>query len=562
MESVRRWIAGALGLGILALGFLWTRGYFERHPLYVYNQSGFLGLGPGEFAFGLRSGLAGMVAVLFLTMASAPWFARLQNMRARTRMPWILLPLLASGAVAIASMFLLRGNAVTDDERVYRFQAELLARGKATWPAPPLSDFLKNVFVVVQEGRWFGQYPPGHPAALVPAVLLGFPRLLPILLAGVNAALAGLVLRQIAGPRSAALGLCLLVVSPLFVLTGATLLSHTTSFFGLALATWGALRCARTRRARWGVVAGIGLGVLFLTRPYTGITLGLFPAGMLVWAAWKQQRGKTLLLAALPVVLSGFALLAYNHAVTGDPLVSGYDAIRGEQGTIELGFGRVLTGEDYVHTPAKGLRNAAVLAFRFSLWAFGAPVLLALGVLGCRSRAGMIALAALGAGILSYIPYWSVGVNDTGPVKAYELLLPATVLATLGLREAARRYGAGIPMAFSAASCLAAGTLFWPGQAAHVREVSGYAAEPLESVRSKVELPALVFVSNVQPPEARTWVFGRPNPKPDLSDPILYVRDLGPTNLAFWKAHPDRKPYRMQYNEKGTLVILPLVERK
>lgn len=536
-------------------------------PLYRYGLPWFFQLGPGERVFLVRYLLLGTAAASLLAWGATPWLRRLPPVPERWRRR---LPRLAAAAailaVAAGGFLLLANRVVTDDEYVYLFQARLLEHAKAVQAAPPGSEFLSNVFVVIQDGRWFGQYPPGHPLALVPGLLVGLPRLVPVALAGVNVWLTALLLGALAGTGAAALGAVLLLVSPLFLLTGSTLLSHPTSYAALTLACLAAVRAHRGRGRLWGAVAGAALGMLVITRPWTGVTLGLVPAAGLLWSA--RRTGRPGLLAATAAVGAVFAafFLAYNWRVSGNPLVTGYQAVRGP-GFTEFGFGSIIPGV-HDHTPAQGLANAGMLLFRFQFWAWGWPLALLPAAFAFTRRPrnaegglARIALAMTLLGFASYVPYWSIGVNDTGPVKTYEILLPFTVLTVLGARGWAARHGRGPVAAWLGASTLCAAVLFWPPQITHLRAVARHVAAPLQAVKRTVEPPALVFVAGVQGATPHSWVYGRPNPDPGLTDPVLYVRHLGDRDLEFWRLHPKRRAYLLDY-ETGAPRVRRLSPRK
>ena len=99
--------------------------------------------------------------------------------------------------------------------------------------------------------------------------------------------------------------------------------------------------------------------------------------------------------------------------------------------------------------------------------------------------------------------------------------------------------------AWFAGSLLAALFLFWPIQVRHLDELADRISGPLQFVESEVEVPALVFVSSMQARPRSSWVFGHPNPRADLEDPILYVRDMGRANMRYIRLHPDRRAYRL-----------------
>jgi hypothetical protein len=174
-----------------------------------------------------------------------------------------------------------------------------------------------------------------------------------------------------------------------------------------------------------------------------------------------------------------------------------------------------------------------------------------------EARTARLAAAALLVGLVSYIPYWSIGVNDTGPAKAYEMLLPAALLGALGMRRAAERWGLRIVVAGTTASMVTALVIFWPPQVDHLRKLSAGIAEPWATVHATVDPPALVFVNSSQMQPAQSWVYGHPNPRPDLSDPILYVADLGASNVRFWELHRERRPYQLIARD-GRYVVEPL----
>ena len=565
--AARRTAALAGGLALLGVGRVWTAAGLDRHPLYAYGMEWFLKLTPGEIGFYLRYLCIGVPAVALMTYALLPASERFSGLGRRwagsPRVAAIALALIATGLTLFASLVLLRDQVVTDDEYVYLFQSRLLLGGHAAAPSPAFPEFLSNVFVTVRDGRWFGQYPPGQPLALVPGVLLGWPRAVPVLMAALNTLLSYAILRRVLGPSWGFAATVLLLTSPLFVLTGSTLLSHSTAYFALALATWGSLRAMERDGVGAGLAAGAGLGLLLLTRPYTALTLGIFPAGLLVVAALRGRRCRAFLAALGVSIVAGTCLLLYNRAVTGNPFVTGYQAARGPS-MIEFGFGTIVPGV-HEHTPAQGLLNAALLAVRLHFWSWGwSLTLLPLALLRVRrperareTLAARISAAALLVGLASYVPYWSIGVNDTGPVKTFEMLLPVVLLGALGMRRAEERWGLRVVTAGAAASMAAALAIFWPPQVNHLRELSAGIAEPGAAVRAVVQPPAIVFVNSTQTHPARSWVYGRPNPRPDLSDPILYVADLGTNNVRFWERHRERRPYRLSARD-GRYLVEPL----
>ena len=210
------------------------------------------------------------------------------------------------------------------DSVTYLFQAQTLARGALTAPAPPLATaeataHFDQEFLLVRDGRWFGKYPPGWPALLAVGIRLGAPWLVNPLLAVLTAALlfqlerlfgvqgsGGAGERGRTAPaahhsspampspqpsptgRGSATGLLntdllitvLLTTSPFFLIMSGSLMAHSAELFWVALfmVAWSrslAGGSATRPTRRWAIVAGLALGALFLTRQFTALTIGL-----------------------------------------------------------------------------------------------------------------------------------------------------------------------------------------------------------------------------------------------------------------------------------------------
>ena len=279
-----------------------------------------------------------------------------------------LIPCLVAFAVALhVAVDVLEGVPHVQDSVTYLFQAQTLARGALTAPAPPLATadatpHFEQEFLLVRHGRWFGKYPPGYPAMLAGGVLVGAPWLVNPLLAALSVALLyqlalALKPRQsdaawpLVAPRpatrhspAALLSAVLLATSPFFLVMSGSLMAHAAELLWatLFMLAWsraldGGLANHATRR--WAAVAGLALGALFLTRQFTALTIGLSfgatlgamhflkcvaPLRPAVIQGPEERathfrkciaRVSLALLTALPLLLT---LPLYQWAVTGD----------------------------------------------------------------------------------------------------------------------------------------------------------------------------------------------------------------------------------------------------
>ncbi len=182
----------------------------------------------------------------------------------------------------------LDGVASYHDERAYVVQARLLSHFSWSAPAPPLSIFFEMPHLFV-EPRIFARYPPGHAPLLVPGIWLGLPGLVPVLLAAISGALTYLLARRIAGVWIALGAWGMWTVSP------ETLDWHSSYFSeSTTSALWLGVLCAllawRTRERAW-LLAAIVAGVAWMgiTRPVTGIALGIPIALVVVATAWQRR---------------------------------------------------------------------------------------------------------------------------------------------------------------------------------------------------------------------------------------------------------------------------------
>jgi hypothetical protein len=241
-------------------------------------------------------------------------------------------------------------GAFDPDSTAYLFQAKLLAQGKLFAAAPPDFGFSSSPHIDIYGGRWFAKYPFGQSLLLVPGVLLGAPWLMPALSTGFTLLLFFAVMGELFDERTSAVALFLAFISPTTLLMGATLLSEPVSRLCMALFLYAMLRALKaapgTRRLLFAVLAGLALGYGFNTRPLVAIVFGIVGTGFALWrVAVLPDRGR-FIPAALWGLGAGLAMLglyvAWNAALTGDPLLSPYHVL---QAADRMGFG--LRGEGY-----------------------------------------------------------------------------------------------------------------------------------------------------------------------------------------------------------------------
>jgi 4-amino-4-deoxy-L-arabinose transferase-like glycosyltransferase len=213
------------------------------------------------------------------------------------------------------------------DEFSYLLGADTFLHGRLTNPTPPVPIAFETIHENISP-TYQSMYMPGNALALTAGAAVGLPWLTVVLL---TAVLCGTIYWMVAGwlPRSYALFAGLATVA----ITG-NLNWWFDNYFCLALTSIGTAlvlgslpRIAKTRATRWALLAGLGLSVLILTRPYEGACVTAPCLLGLLWALRGAglQRLSALVAAACAVPAIAVSwLLDYNRRGTGHALLFPY----------------------------------------------------------------------------------------------------------------------------------------------------------------------------------------------------------------------------------------------
>lgn len=448
-------LAFALGLGLIALGG------FRLGPWGGRSSEP-----DGPSAAASRTGIDGPRSLLAAVLFS------------------VLAPLLLSQAY-------LDGEPLTNDGVSYRFQAELFADGQLVRELGPLADFFPARQILPGPSAT-SKYPPGTAAVLAIGEVVGTPRLLPLLFAGLTTLLCFHLTRRLGG-RSPGGAAWFFALSPMALGVGSLWLSHGTSLpMGLVfLVAWLAARdTERGRRAFvLALVAGAALSLAFSARPLTAVALAL-PVALAGLRGLDKHRAR-LVGAALLGFLPGLVFfLTVNDAVTGS-LWSPVYALYAERVSPNDRWGLI--------NLATALPYTAYNLARLSAWLVGAGaggLLLLFAWQHARPKhhahlTWSLALSLLGF----YALHRFQGVPWAGPLYLVEALPALAVLAGGGLVVFADRFGLSRALVFGALALASFGLLL-PHLAIAQKEAGLRRAPALAAERLYAELgaPLLVFV--------------------------------------------------------------------
>ena len=329
---------------------------------------------------------------------------------------------------------------LTTDEGSYVFQAVTFSEGKIARDAPPFGRLLQHRMIIQDpDVGWLSRYPPAHSIWLLPGVLADDPYLMVALAAALSAALLMLTARRL-GATIEPVAL-LLLCSPYFLLMHGTLLSHTSGFLFTSLAIWGYVSWKSTEKLQWAMIAGLGLGLLALSRTYTALLIAL-PMGIDALVTLWQQRSRQSLMGLVLIVMTslvgGILLLFYNFLAVGDPFTMTFLYYDPEEG---LGFG--LRSGDVEHSLQRGLAvlwdNIRLLDLRLLGWHGSLILGIILFFAGwTRTITPWLLLSVLAIPV-GYILFWFEGIPETGPVYYFEMLPFLVLGAALGVSRLLER---------------------------------------------------------------------------------------------------------------------------
>jgi 4-amino-4-deoxy-L-arabinose transferase-like glycosyltransferase len=233
---------------------------------------------------------------------------------------------------------------------------------------------------VVNNGRWYSQYPPGYPALLSIGYIFKAPWIINTIFAALTIILIFFLGIELFDKKVAFLASLLASLSYWFLILSSTMLSHTTHLFFCTLFLLFYIRFIKHPCLPNSLIAGFGFLMAFLIRPYESVLFAVPPAIYLLFLMFKEP--KKYLNAVLPMAfmaaLSLAILLAYNYGTTGNPLKMGYIERYGPEHGI--GFGR----KGYTDTPHTFFRGADLTAkhfYQLHLHLFGWPISSLLGIL-------------------------------------------------------------------------------------------------------------------------------------------------------------------------------------
>ncbi len=481
-------------------------------------------------------------------------------------------------AAAWIARNIFEGVAHLEDEFAYIWQAQVIARGELTVPSPIEAKSFLVPFVIDHDGQRFGKYPLGWPVVLSFGERLGLRWLVNPLLAGVGVWLTYRLGKKVFGEAVGLLAAGLTATSPFFLMNSGALLSHP---WGLVLSTgfaiaWLDVTKIRPALPRWlpTLTAGLTLGVLGLSRPFTAVGIAI-PFGihglMLLFRGSANIRQRVLRVGIIALLI-GSLHLVWQWVVTGDPFLNPY-TLWWEYDRVGFGPGVGVTTHGHNLSIAWNNLQISLRAGVRDLfgWLQYSWLFLSLGLIAIRkSPRSWLLMSVFPVLILTYLAYW-IGSWVFGPRYYYESLFSLTILSAVGIAwgagwpitpgEKYRDQGGwhpwrrrGVVLVFV---LLMVGNLFFyiPNRIGSMRGLYGInrtQLTPFQTTKVQELTPALIIVHT---DEWRAYATLLELAHPMLDSPYIFIWSRGPrSNAKIEAAFPDRQAFHYYPENPGELV--------
>ncbi|MEO8843544.1 MAG: glycosyltransferase family 39 protein [Kofleriaceae bacterium] len=406
---------------------------------------------------------------------------------------------------------IVRGAAIIDDENAYLFQARLFAHGHVGLPTPPIA--FQNP-MILREPMWTSGYTPGHSLVLAPAALIHAEHLVPPLFAGIMVAAIWSFCRDMFGPKHAALAALLASLSPFIWAMHGTLMAFSTSTMCLAVFLAAIARAEKTDKAWWMLLAGLAIGLAFITRPYEAVAFA-FPCAIRMLGEARRHPAR-LAWAIAGFVAFAWMLLAHDYLVMGGVFEMPYNA----PGRAQFHLGFTDSFGQYFHSPMQAIGTLVGVVERLDLWTLAWPGSLILVIAGCvrrrPARGDWVLRWTLGSFVAFYILVPFPGTWDVGPTYYYAIvpvLIPLAVRGVSSLRawltpidaRAGRMVGWVV-----IAGMVVAVTVIAPIRAINLAALSAEIRAPWDVIEGSDLEDSIVIVPPADARKAPGWAFGYP----------------------------------------------------
>ena len=456
-----------------------------------------------------------------------------------------------------------------DDTVAQLFNARIVAQGRLYGPAPSFPEFFDRNHMIIDNGKWYSQYPPFHSALLALGFLIGTPWLINPLLGALVIIVFYYLGKELYDEKTGRISAMLGTLSPFLLFMSSEYMNHASALLLLSCFILFFFRMIRKHSFVSALLAGIFLGLAVNVRPLTAlaITTPLIIYSFYLFGRKPLTYFPRLSLMAITSVIFVGVLLYYNYLTNGNPLTFGYTARWGSDHG--LGFGH--SGWGPAHTPLRGLLSTweDLNAMNRFLFEWPIPSLIFVALLFASSRTNpkdYLLLSVITTPVIAYFFYWFHGILF-GPRWEYETLGALVVLSARGIQilpdfvqnqlklSATREkiiYGL---KKFLILCLLFTFIVSIPTLARYYNKGFGTTRLPVIETVKKLKIENAIVAT---PKVFYASVFN--GNQLDLKGEIVYVRDLSPLLPILRTIYPDRTFFRVKRDSFYEIPVPPYPE--
>ncbi|MEX1138361.1 MAG: glycosyltransferase family 39 protein [Bacteroidota bacterium] len=439
------------------------------------------------------------------------------------------------------------------DSIAQAFHGKIFAQGALVAPAPPWPpDFFNFLHMIIREGRWYSQYPPGHSVLLAAGYLINAPWIINPLFGSLTIVAAYALGKELFDETAGRIAAALTLISPFIFFMSSEFMNHTTALFFFAIFILFFAKSLRTGSLLHGLIAGGALGWLANIRPYSAPALAapFLLYGLFVMVKhWPDVRRAVVGFTAAFSVFIGL-LLAFNWITNGDPFLFGFQVLWGDK--VQPGFGQSGWGE--VHTPFRGLQQTLSNLNGLNKYLFELPIpslflVVPLFLTGKHNRWDYLLIGSFVLLNTAYFFYWF---QDWcfGPRFLFEASVPLILIVARGIQHFPSLWNDVFGfrterMKIRILSLAGLGFLFALGFATNLpphiqfygQSYWGVNTDVIKAVKEVGIKKGIIFVKSY-------YGSSFPQNDPFLKSPIIYATDLQEDNQILMKRFPDYPAYR------------------
>jgi len=311
------------------------------------------------------------------------------------------------------------------DSIAYFIQAKIFSTGHISVTSHELKEFFTTRFFI-NDGKFYSKYFPGWPLILSLGIVLRIPWGINPIVGFLTLFVVYLIGKEIYDKRTGLFAALLLVSTFSFYWFTPSYMSEPSALFFSSLFFYFMIKTIKGRKNLDSLLAGLSLGMTFLIRPYSVLTISLPTMTYFYFSSISEKRKSLIpfaivILAFLPWFLMG---LAYNYCQTGSILVTPHQFYNSFD---TIGFGLRSTdvsNKPHLYTLFDGLKNLSINLVNLNLET-GLFLFLPLLFINNKSKWDILLIFIIVIIVVSYIFYFHRAVRYYYPAWFAVVLLVA-----------------------------------------------------------------------------------------------------------------------------------------